>query len=208
MLPRRRFVDLRRQGQPLRLGRRQHEPVRFRRLFAERSSQGPLSVGRPALRGERGLAHREDPPHHAQGRRRLHDPGRQPLQARHARHQARGLRDGQPTRSASPSTRRPATSTGARSVPTPAARTRSAARPDTTRSTRPARPASSAGPTSSATTSPTPRRITSPGRPSTTSTRRAPRPKRTANPNPNGPPSPRPGSRRTSSRPSTMPRIR
>ncbi len=88
--------------------------------------------------------------------RHLHDSAGQPVSAGHAGHASRDLHDGPSQRVARlASTARPATSTGARSVPT-RTKTPKSGRAATTSSTRRASRASSAGRISSARTAPIP----------------------------------------------------
>ena len=116
---------------------------------------------RAALVGQHERPARQDPAHHAEGRRHLHGPGRATSSASAASTPAWRARPGPrstrwvtATRSGSRSTRRRAGSTTARSARTRATRTPTAARAATTSSTRSARPATWAGRTASPTTRP------------------------------------------------------
>ena len=113
-----RLAVLRPRRQPLHLDRRQHEPVRLRRLQPDRRARRPRRLGRAAHVGQHERPQRQDPAHQADGdpdrhaRRRhdVHDPGRQPLRraGTRARPGRRSSAWASATRSASRSTRRPA----------------------------------------------------------------------------------------------------
>ena len=86
VLPLLRLAGLRARRQPLHVDRRQHQPVRLRRLQPDRRARRPRLLGRPAHVGEHQQLQRQDPAHHAAaqpdgaGRRHgLHDPDREPL---------------------------------------------------------------------------------------------------------------------------------
>ena len=76
LLPRRRPDRLRRQGQPLPVHRRRHQPVRLRRLRADRRAGRPQpGVRRAAHRRQHQRPARQAAADQGQGRRRLHHPG-------------------------------------------------------------------------------------------------------------------------------------
>ena len=106
------------QGQPLPLHRRQHQPARHR-LRADRRAAGPRAVGRAEVVGEHERPARQDPAHPSRARRHVHDPRGQPLPEGDARRRGpRSTRWGTAIPIASRWTSTPASSTGARSVPT------------------------------------------------------------------------------------------
>ena len=80
-------------GRSVRLDRRRHVPVRVERLHADRRAPGALGLGCTEVREQHERPARQDPSHPADCRRRLHDPGGQPLPRRQWR-KARDLRHG------------------------------------------------------------------------------------------------------------------
>ena len=96
VLPRGRQHGLRRRRQPLPGHRRQHQPVRVRRVHPDRRAVRPAGLRRAAHRRQHQRPARQgaaDPPG---GRRHVHRPGRQPVPAGHRADPARDLRDGLP----------------------------------------------------------------------------------------------------------------
>ena len=104
VLPLGRLAGVRAQRRPLPIHRRQHQPVRVRRLHADRRAARPRVLGCAAHGGELQQPQRQaDPYPPAAGRdrypRRRHDvldPGGQHVRPGHRQHAARDLRDGLP----------------------------------------------------------------------------------------------------------------
>ena len=98
LLPQRRRLRVGRRRQPVPLDRRRHQPVRVRRLLADRRAREPEpGVRRPAQLGQHERPARQGAADQARpGDGDLHDSGRQPVRPRPERHAARDLRDGLP----------------------------------------------------------------------------------------------------------------
>ncbi len=80
--PYRRYVALRRAGQPLPLGRRRRQPVRVLRLRADRRAARPRALRRPGHLGQHQRPARQAPADQARAGRHVLDPARQPVRAR------------------------------------------------------------------------------------------------------------------------------
>ncbi len=120
----------------------------------ERAEPQP-GLRRPALVRQHQRPARQDPAHQGRRGRLVHRPRRQPVRARHGQDAPRDLRDGLPQ--PVPLQRRQGDrhpSTSATTVPTRARPTRPAARPARSSSPGSPSPATSAGPTAPATTTP------------------------------------------------------
>ncbi len=95
LLPRGRRHRVRRPRQPLPVHGRRHQPVRVRRIRADRRAPpAQPRLRRAALVGEHQRSARQDPAHQSQERRRLQDPRRQPVPRGNAQDPPGDLRDG------------------------------------------------------------------------------------------------------------------
>ena len=97
LLPRRRRHRVRPGGQPDPVHRRRHQPVRVRRLHADRRAPGPQPrVRRTAHGGQHERPAGQDPAHPSRSAGRLLDSGREPVPGGHAADPPRDLCDGLP----------------------------------------------------------------------------------------------------------------
>ena len=88
-------IDVRSAGQPVPVHGRRLEPVRVRRLHADRrAARAATRRSTPSARRQHERPARQAAAHPAEGQRRLRHPAGQPVPARHAEDQARDLPDG------------------------------------------------------------------------------------------------------------------